>query len=185
MNKDVYIDLGDGTQWYPGREGHEFYPEMIAAALSKLCRFTGHVRKFYSVAEHSVKVSYMVPEEFAMEGLMHDAHEALINDLSTPIKTFMGDAYTALADKADKDVRTSFMLMAVEPPEVKLADVYSCLIEADELMVGRGKGWKEYAHVREIALDASRTNPYLRPQCWDPERGYQEFMRRFTDLSRR
>lgn len=60
----------------------------IAAALSKLCRFTGHTRRFYSVAEHSLRVCAHAercgePPEVVHLALLHDAHEAYIGDLST------------------------------------------------------------------------------------------------------
>lgn len=184
MKDELFIELGDGSLWFPSRDNHEFYPEVIAASLSKLCRFTGHTRRFYSVAEHSVKVSYMVPPEFAFEGLMHDAHEMLTNDLSKPVKQYIGGSYEELEEKAEIEIRRHFGLSEEISPEVKLADVYACLIEGDELLVSRGKNWDYYAPYREMALEASRTNPYLRPSCWDPERGYDEFMRRFTELAR-
>jgi len=58
----------------------------IAHAQANLCRFTGHVRQFYSVAQHSVLVARECPPEFRAWGLMHDAGEAYINDIARPMK---------------------------------------------------------------------------------------------------
>jgi hypothetical protein len=60
--------------------------EDIATATANICRYTGHVSSFYSVAEHSVRCSYEVPTELRMWALLHDATEAYIGDISRPLK---------------------------------------------------------------------------------------------------
>lgn len=63
--------------------------EDIAHALSHICRFNGHTKYFYSVAEHSVHVSKLVSERYAKEALLHDATEAYLMDVCTPLKRRM------------------------------------------------------------------------------------------------
>lgn len=63
----------------------------IAHALSNSCRYGGHCPKFYSVAEHSVLVHNLMekerfPKPALFAGLMHDAEEAYLMDMPTPIK---------------------------------------------------------------------------------------------------
>lgn len=53
----------------------------IAFSLSNICRFAGHLSHFYSVAQHAVLCSQLVPQEFAFEALMHDATEVYCQDI--------------------------------------------------------------------------------------------------------
>lgn len=64
----------------------------IAHSLARLCRFNGHTINCYSVAQHSVLVSEIVASthrEFAIDALLHDAHEAYLGDLCGPIKEYL------------------------------------------------------------------------------------------------
>lgn len=82
-----YIRLASGGVYWPrSPRWNDVHIEDIAAGLSKLCRFTGQCDRFYSVAEHSVHVSYLVPPLVALAALLHDATEAFIADLNTPTK---------------------------------------------------------------------------------------------------
>ena len=83
--------------------------EDIACALSKICRFTGQVGKFYSVCEHSYIVSDLVDKKYELHGLLHDASEAYLGDLSTPLKSLL-PAYKKLEKRTMEVIGEKFGL---------------------------------------------------------------------------
>lgn len=116
--------------------------EDIAHALSQLCRFGGHTREFYSVAQHSVAVSDRcwvgVGDAGQRYGLLHDASEAYLVDLPTPLKQLdlmMG--YRLLERKVQRVVLEAFGLdPARVPPLVAVADREVAYAEMRDLMLG-------------------------------------------------
>ena len=95
--------------------------EDIAIALSREARFCGHTKKFYSVAQHSVFVSKLLPPIFSLEGLLHDASEAYCKDLPTPLKNLLPD-YQAIEERVDGVIRKKFGLPPKMSIEVKAGD---------------------------------------------------------------
>jgi hypothetical protein len=78
-----YFDLADPY-------GSEIVIEDIAGALGKICRFCGHTKDHYSVAQHSVIMSNQYDDEhLALIALLHDAHEAYTGDISSPFKRLL------------------------------------------------------------------------------------------------
>jgi hypothetical protein len=105
----------------------------IAHGLSNICRFTGHTDRFYSVAQHSVLVSYLVPNKHAFAGLLHDAHEAYMGDVSTPLKALLPD-YKRLEHSVERSLHAHFGLPEVNHPSVKRADLVMLATEKAQLL---------------------------------------------------
>lgn len=107
------------NDWHRGdymltNQGHQFYPLSprsvdvdpidIAHALSMLCRYNGHVDRFYSVAEHCLLMSLVMPtRELALEALLHDGSEAYVGDMVRPLKHTSQMAPYRLAEDAVTD----------------------------------------------------------------------------------
>lgn len=93
---------------YTGRAAYPLQPETaadwldiedIAHALSMVCRYGGHVTRFYSVAEHSVLLSGVFSDPgIALWALLHDSAEAYLGDVIRPLKQAM-PAYRNAEDR--------------------------------------------------------------------------------------
>lgn len=109
--------------------------EDIAHALSLLCRFGGHTKKFYSVAHHSILVAATLPEELKLCGLLHDAAEAYMVDLPRPIKRRLPD-YGKAEDHLLEVIARKFGFAFPLPAEVVQMDEKWLRLEWRALMVG-------------------------------------------------
>lgn len=146
----------------------------IAHALGHICRFTGHVSRFYSVAEHSWHVSHLVPREDALAGLMHDAAEALIGDVSAPLKMLLPD-YRQIEARVESAVRRQFGLRATLPPSVKAADQMMLRVEQEQAMGAAAHDWS-----LPVLSPAAKL---VRLDFWDPDEAVVRFVMRFEELT--
>lgn len=116
------------SAWIQTQSGQQFFPfdpfrneyriEDIAHALGNICRFAGHTKEFYSVAQHCVLVSENVLPEFSRWGLLHDAAEAYFGDLPSPIKSIMPE-YHAVEHQTAVLIADAFGITL--DPEMELA----------------------------------------------------------------
>ena len=113
----------------------------VSHSLSNICRFTGHCRWFYSVAQHSVLVSYLVPKEHALEGLVHDAVEAIVGDMSSPLKKLVPE-YKQIEHMVEQSIAFSLGVSFPLPPCVKEADTLLLEKEQEYLMAPKASIWK-------------------------------------------
>lgn len=95
--------------------------EDIAHSLSLLCRFAGHIKSFYSVAEHSIWVCNKVSKTHALTALLHDASEAYLIDLPKPIKDEISQ-YLEVENNLMKVIAEKFGFQYPFPEEVKIYD---------------------------------------------------------------
>ncbi len=105
----------------------------IGWALSHNLRFNGHSRIPYSVAQHSLALSYVVPQRLALAALLHDASEAYIGDIVAPVKQAFPDL-CALEDRIHAVVFEHFVLDIGLMKEVKPYDWEMCCTEARQIM---------------------------------------------------
>lgn len=110
--------------------------EDIAHAGSQLCRFTGHTKHHYSIAQHELIGSYLVPEENALEFLLHDAAESYVNDMSRPLKylTECGKHYRPVEDQIQGLIRLKYNLPEIQSPIIHDIDNGMLLAEKQQLM---------------------------------------------------
>lgn len=116
--------------------------EDIAHHLSLLCRFNGACKVFYSVAQHSILTSLIVPRSMALEALLHDAAEAYIGDITRPLKHFIPDL-EYIENSIMEVISEKFCLKELVYMEIKEADNTMLSTEARELMVSKGKDWED------------------------------------------
>lgn len=163
------ITLQSGQYFdYLHPEASTFTIEDIARSLSRICRFGGHTREFYSVAQHSVYVAEICPREFRMQGLLHDAHEAFIGDMPMPLKTICPD-YVAIEHRVEAAVRERFGLPAKLDDSVKVADMRMLARETLEFMPTHTD--EEHA----AFLNEFEPGPRIYA-VWEPKEAYTRFL---------
>lgn len=164
--------------------GRRFYPLQpakeevdirdIAHALSNLCRYTGHTRSFYSIAQHCVLVSREVPEEHALTALLHDAGEAYLADIASPVKKQEEMApYRKYEAALEKVIAEAFRLPFPFPACVKEADLRLYATERRDLMPhSTNGGWP-----KQQPLDQ-------KIETWWPDLAKSMFVQRYYELER-
>lgn len=152
----------------------------IAHALSQQCRFAGHCKRFYSVAEHSVHVLNRVREldgkgptatngpkglDLLRFAIMHDAHEAYVCDLPAPLKWVGVPGYDRLEHIAKGAVAERFGLFREKPDHVAQADLELLATEARQIMAEPPRDWNLPYPPLEVDLP-----------CWRPLQAFRAFL---------
>lgn len=166
--------------WMQTYTGKRFYPLNpvvadidiidIAHALAYLCRFGGHIDRFYSVAEHCVLLSEWVDSENSLAALLHDATEAYVVDVPRPLK-YLLPQYQELENKAWSVISTRFNISSKLPEQVKEGD-NRILINEKSTLFSRAERW---------GVDSLQSLP-IKVSGWQPEEAERRYLNRFREL---
>lgn len=146
--------------------------EDIAYSLSNLCRFTGHTSEFYSVAQHAVLVSYLVDPHHAFHALHHDDVEAVMGDVSSPLKGLLPQ-YKELETRIEAEIFKQLGLPPEIPFEVKQADLMVLRTEQRDLMRGNFHACVAKDNIAPLRIKIFPVSP---------QRARIEFLRRHQEL---
>lgn len=169
---------GDWMQTYTGRRFYPLDPRPdevdaadIAHALSLLCRYGGHVDRFYSVAEHCVLMSRVVEPEHALAALLHDATEAYVVDVPRPLKRQLV-GYADIEEQVWFSIAYAFRVDFALPAEVDEADNRILLTERTALMP-RAERWGVDDEYEPLPVEI---------ECWSPATAERAYLDRLAEL---
>jgi len=166
------IQTADGVYFdYLDPDPAHFTLNAIAQGLANTCRFGGHCNRFYSVAEHSVHVAGIVEPVIAVYGLLHDAAEAFIGDVPSPLKALLPD-FQVVEKRIETALLASFGLDPAGLRLIKEADLAMLEIEHRALFDRHD----EWVCTQGVEL------PDVEIECWDPKRAKQNFLWAAQDL---
>jgi hypothetical protein len=138
---------GDYIRTYTGRKFWPLDPqpdevaiEDIAHSLANSCRWTGHVRRFYSVGQHSLFCMAWVKgvaPAIRLQALLHDASEAYIADIAKPIKPHMPQ-YRTIESRLMEVISEALHFPWPMDEIVHKVDVFALTVECYHLMPQEG-----------------------------------------------
>ena len=146
---------------------NEIYLRDIAWSLAQINRFNGHAKFPYSVGLHSILVSRIVPAKYALCGLMHDATEAYLGDVASPLKREL-PAYKTLEFECWRRIASKFKLPEIMPDEVHRADKQALALERRILVpqdrsrwaMLRGYGAPRRDEITSLVVPMAHTDVY-------------------------
>jgi 5'-deoxynucleotidase YfbR-like HD superfamily hydrolase len=168
-------------QTYSGRMVDPLNPEVrdvciedISHALALICRYGGHCRQFYSIAQHCVLVSQNVEKGYELEGLLHDSSESYIGDIVRPLKVqkVFSDVYKAIEHAWENTIADRFRLRYPWHPSIKQADNLVLFTEQRDLVNVQlyWNGSEKYTLLKKVI------NP------WGPAKAERKFLERYYQL---
>ncbi|WP_296100268.1 hypothetical protein [uncultured Agrobacterium sp.] len=174
------ILLGSGTYFdFEDPESSSITIEDVAYGLAFEGRCSGQCyskrlkrRVFYSVAEHCVRMSHVVPPHLALEALMHEVGEAVCGDMTAPLKSMIPD-YKAIEKRCEAAILKRFGVTITDPLEIKKADVRMLATERRDLLPWNGEDWSIGKGVDPYCFE-------IIP--WSPDSAALAFINRYDEI---
>lgn len=179
------MQFNDGTSW--DNKNVDNIPilsvEAIAHALSNICRYGGHVNSHYSVAQHSIAIAKLAPPKYFLEGLMHDASEAYIGDIPSPMKQRIPEI-KIFEERIQKRIFEEYDLVWPIPDEVEYLDKViaqtemvnffdSISPEVEQILLSYTNGTHIYFPIYELE------------EAWPAEKAKNEFIEEYCQCRMR
>jgi uncharacterized protein len=130
----------------------------IAHGLAQQCRFNGQTSKFYSVAQHSVLVSSILPKELKLAGLLHDAAEAYLGDIVQPLKILLPE-FNEIESRFMQVISERFDVKGLDHPEIKHADLIALATERRDLMPMEQMDWPVLTGISALRIAIHPMSP--------------------------
>ena len=145
--------------------------EDIAHALSLICRFNGHTKFPYSVAQHCVLMSDIIPE-FKFEALMHDCAETWYTDIPKPFKIHLPD----FNDYENRVLKQAARRFGFQFPFAQMVHDYDFyMLIAEKLVLFETElEWPFQKHIKQLDIE-------IEERDWQDVE--QEFLEKFRALT--
>ncbi len=161
MSLNIYISTFLGNRFYPQNPCVDDIDIIdIAHGLAYICRFNGQTTSFYSVAQHSLMVADLVPDDLKLEALMHDAAEAYLGDVVKPLKVLLPD-YKAIEEQVSTIISKAFSLGDCCHPAIKQADLTALATEKRDLMPYSTEPWGYLSGIEALPVTVEPLSPHL------------------------
>lgn len=175
LNEGIELLNGQMFDFFAPEKTLDFEMEEFAHVAGNICRFAGHVRYFYSLAQHLLNTSLIVDQRYRKTALCHDTSEGFTNDIVTPLKVAV-PTFGAIERTIEADMARRFGFLYPYPPEVKLADLQMLAIEKS-ILKPSSSHWAvldgvEWEHLLPVALMAPMT----------PEQATNAFLQRWEEV---
>lgn len=150
----------------------------IAHNLSFENRFIGQTAEPYSVAQHCVLGSYIFEEmelpELAFLFLLHDAAEAYLKDIPTPLKYLLSEPYRNIEDRFNLAIHQRFNVEYKKLPAIKSMDLSMLATEKEQLLPPASVEWPQLKGVSPANIAIV---------FWQPHQAESAYLAQFKHLT--